>query len=374
MSSEPTDVTAAPPSRPRRRLPLIAFALAAAVAAGGSLYWRVRTQPVPALAPPPEAMSATAPGGLPAPVPPPAPGPEPSPPPPETADAAAQAPPTEAVPLPDTEESIAANPFDEALEPPSPQPAADDALAARITELELAVAALAERPGTAGTGSLALADVEGLVALAEQRLALARDVEGAAAALRVAVSRLAGAETRALRDALADDLATLHAFRDVDVAALAAELAACSRAALGYPLAGLPPAAVEAPPPATGGWHGLAAAIWRSLRGLVEIRDADEASDPLLNPAHAALARQQLAVDIAAARVAVLARDAGGLRAALAPAMEALARDFDVADPAAGATLARLRAIAEIDLQPALPSLARSAEALAALRRREAAP
>lgn len=364
------DRTAEAAPAPRRRLPLIAFALAAAVAAGGSLYWRMRTQPVPGLSPPEplaaETVAVAEPGAIDA-APSPAPEAEPVPEPlPEPATAAP--PPPAPVEMP-------------VVPPPSPSPAVAtetlqtlDALTARVAELELAVTALVDRPVPAGAAALGLIEVDGLLALASQRLALARDVDGAASALRVAITRLTGTETLALRDALADDLAALHAFRDVDVAALATEIAACARAALRYPLAGLPPVAAEAPAAAAGGWREVAGAIWHSLRSLVEIRDTAEAADPLLNPAHAALARQQLALELAAARVALLERDAAGLRAALTPAIDELAREFDTGDAAVSAALARLREIAEIDLAPPLPALTRSAEALAALRRREAAP
>lgn len=357
---------------PRRRLPLIAFALAAAVAAGGSLYWRMRTQPVPGL-PTPEPVAAETvaePGAIDA-APSPAPEAEPVPEPlPEPATAA---------PPPPAPVEMPVMPVMPVVPPPSPAMAAEtlqtlDALTARVAELELAVTALVDRPVPAGAAALGLIEVDGLLALASQRLALARDVDGAASALRVAITRLTGTETLALRDALADDLAALHAFRDVDVAALAAEIAACARAALRYPLAGLPPVAAETPAVAGGGWREVAGAIWHSLRSLVEIRDTAEAADPLLNPAHAALARQQLALELAAARVALLERDADGLRAALAPAIDELAREFDAGDAAVSAAHARLREIAEIDLAPPLPALTRSAEALAALRRREAAP
>jgi len=349
------------------------------IGAGAYLYWRMQQQPVPGFEPLPEpehALTTTgienagssgeqtladAPGaGTPGPETPSAAAPLPLPAPAETSPPPAPEPPA---------------PVPPAALPPSPAAAPDDtaALQARITELEAAVAALATRPARSGGGALILDEVAGLVALAEQRLQLARDIAGAESALRLAATRLTGADFLPLRDALADDLVALGAFRDVDVTALAAELAAMARQAPGLALARPQTLAAEAPTAPVSGWRAVLAAVWQSLRGLVEVRDAAEAADPLLNPAHAALARQQLALDLSAARVALLQRDAAGLRAALAPAIDELERHFDDADPGVRTTGARLREIADLDIAPALPSLARSVDALGLALRAEKA-
>jgi hypothetical protein len=275
-------------------------------------------------------------------------------------------PPPELAPEPTPAEPVA----EDALMPPAdiaPMGPDHEALLARIAELETTVAELAAAPPplTADASALAIAEAGDLVALAEQRLALARDVSGATAALRLAASRLASGEFPAQRRAILADLAALEAFRDVDVAALAAELASLARQAVRLPLAGPAPLAdATAPTPVTG-WRELLAAVWSALRGLVEVREADATRDPLLNPAHAALARQQLALDLTAARVAILQRDAGELRAALGPALDALRTQFDAGDAAVAAALQRLQALGTQDLAPPLPSLARSVDALA---------
>jgi uncharacterized protein HemX len=376
--TQPSADPAAEPSvasSQRRRMPLIGFALLAAIGAGAWLYWRVQQQPVPGFEPLPEpehALIAEAPDDLP------------------PADERALHPPSGSA-TPPASEATAETPVDDAPLPlpapaeeppvaaplqsiPTLQPELAAVLQARITELEAAVAALATRPAPATSGRrLVLDEVAGLAALAEQRLHLARDVAGAVSALRLAATRLTGADFMSLRDALADDLAALGAFRDVDTAALAAELATLARQAPGFALAGLRPLAAEEPAAPATGWRGVLAAVWQSLSELVEVRDSAEAADPLLNPAHAALARQQLALDLSAARVALLLRDAGGLRAALDPAIGQLEQHFDGADPAVRTALARLREIAGLDIAPALPSLARSVDAVGLAQREEKA-
>lgn len=385
--TQPPAAPAAAPvaaSSPRRRTSLIALALLAAIGAGVYQYWRMQQQPVPGFEPLPEPEHALATPDLDAANPADARPGQPSPgretPPadlPATSPVAADAPlplPAPAVETP-SPAPVLPTPTVQPERPDDPRAGVTAALQVRVTELEAAVAALAmrEAPGTSA-GQLVLDEVAGLVALAEQRLQLARDVAGAASALRLALTRLSGGEFTSLRDALVDDSAALGAFRDVDVAALAAELATLARQAPGFALAGPPPPAAEAPAAAATGWRGLLLAVWQSLRSLVEVRDAAEAADPLLNPAHAALARQQLALDLSAARIAVLLREAGGLRAALDPAITQLERHFDGGDPAVRAALTRLREIAGLDIAPALPSLARSLDALGRIQREERAP
>ncbi len=346
MSNDKT--AAAPPgtppaaARPKpaggRRSKWILAVLIVAVVGGYSIYWKQRTT-APPPAPPAELTPPPAPPQAP-PISEPAPEPLPEP------TELPQAPPPAAAALPD-------------VTPAAP------ALEARVAELEAALAALAHTPAEPAVVTLVVDEVSALVSLAEQRIALARDTNGAASALRVVASRLTGGEFLAQRRAVMADLAALESFRDVDVAALSAELADLARQASAYTIEGPAPLVPDAPATDVDGWRGLGIAVWTSLRGLVEVREADDTRDPLLNPAYAALARQQLALDLTAARIALLQRDAAGWRAALEPALAELERHFDPADPAVTACLRRLREIAALDIAPVLPSLARSVDALA---------
>jgi len=368
----PPPAKPAPATRGRTRARLIAIAALAAVTVGGYLYWKLQQS-----ARPPTVASYAAPEALIEPAPEP---PMPEAPVAESADAPVLAD-VQTAPETAVEPPIDEVPAEAAVAPTAPDVSDSDvldadtdatadtlALEARVAELEAAVAALAAAPAppTGDAATLAVAEAGDLAALADQRLRLARDVNGAMVALRLAISRLASGEFPAQRRALLADLAALEAFRDVDVAALSTELAELSRAAPGFRLAGPAPlAAATAPAPVTD-WRSLLAAIGSSLRGLVEVRDADETRDPLLDPAHAALARQQLVLDLSAARVAVLQRDAAEFRAALTSALDALATRFDPGDPAVVAALTRLRELNDVELAPALPTLARSVDALAA--------
>ena len=243
---------------------------------------------------------------------------------------------------------------------------ARSALETQLTQLGQRVDAL-PKSQDAAWAPLRLAETDALLLLARQRLDLARDVAGAAAALELAASRLAS-EAPALQAALAGDAARLKEFRDTDTAAIANELGAFSDAAAGWPVRLGAPAAAPAPAPVGEGWRGLLAALWHDLLALVEIRPAGESPDPLLQPERTALLHQQLALDLMTARIAVLARDNAARNAALQSARALLGQSFDPQHDGVRGAIQRLEALAKIDLKPALPSLEASGVALAAAR------
>ena len=241
------------------------------------------------------------------------------------------------------------------------------ALEAQLSQLEGRIAAL-PKSQDAAWAPLRLAEADALLLLAAQRLELARDVAGAASALALAAARI-GEEIPALRMALLADAGRLQQFRDADATALANELGAFADAAAGWPVRLGAPVDTAAPPPVADGWRGLLAALWHDLLGLVEIRSAGDSSpDPLLAPERTALLHQQLALELMTARIAVLARDNPARNAALQSARALLSQSFDANHDGVSGALARLEALARIDLKPALPSLEASRAALAAAR------
>lgn len=241
------------------------------------------------------------------------------------------------------------------------------ALEAQLSQLEGRIAAL-PKSQDAAWAPLRLAEADALLLLATQRLELARDVAGAAAALGLAAARL-GEELPALRSALLADAAGLQEFRDTDATALANELGAFADAAAGWPVRLGTPVEDTAPAPVADGWRGLLAALWHDLLGLVEIRAAGDGSpDPMLAPERTALLHQQLALELMTARIAVLARDNPTRNAALQSARSLLAQSFEVDHDGVRGALSRIEGLAKIDLKPALPSLEASQAALAAAR------
>lgn len=252
------------------------------------------------------------------------------------------------------------------------------AAGANRTELETRLGQLVQRLDALPTARdaawtpLQLAEIDTLLNLAEQRLVLARDLPGAAAALAVAIAR-APMDATALKEALRADFTQLKTYRDRDVAALARDFARLAEAAGEWPMrrarAMVPAtAAATAESPMPDGWRGVLAAIWRDLRSLVEIHPASDGPDPLLEPERIALVRQQLAMALTTARIAVLARDDAVRGAALQAARSLLDQSFDTQQESVAQALAWLQGDAAVPLNPALPTLDASRQALAAAK------
>jgi len=224
----------------------------------------------------------------------------------------------------------------------------------RATVLEDQVAKLADA-SREGAQALRLDEAELLLAMGEQRLRLAGDLDGARRAYALAAGVLQGVDSPAalnLRQALAQERAALDAL-DIDPAVEAlAGLDAFARA--------LPP---DDAPPAQGAPIDATAPWWeRVLARLVQVRRADEA---LAVSAHdRAAARIGLELELSLARAAAERRDARAYRAALVRADAWLPRLW----PDGGARrrdLARLRALA---LSPDMPTLGSTLQLLRAQR------
>jgi len=263
----------------------------------------------------------------------------------------------------------------------------DEALAAAAREraaLREALEALARRAGRRA-GGWRLAEAEHLVRMAALRLRLARDVEGALAAVEeadAAVRELADPALIPVREALARARAALAAVPRPDVEGMALELAALAERVESLPLA--PAYRRAAPPPAAGGgeeagaeegpaWRRALARAWQALRSLVVVRRADRPVQPLLAPDEQYFLVLNLRLKLDAARLALLEGREGAFRAALADARRWLGTYFDPEDAAVAAMDAGLARLAGARLSPPLPDLSEALERIrAALAAREA--
>lgn len=257
--------------------------------------------------------------------------------------------------------------------------------------------------GAPALPALRLARIEHQVAVADARLTLARDIDGASAALGAAGALLdpdVPAEAGYAR-VLTAAQAALAAVQQPDVAALAARWARHATAvpALAFrdshadtlPGSALPEGAAQddtsregsatpGPRPgvaedgagdaraATPAWRRLLAAVWQDLRGLIEVRRLDTAHEIALDPAQHALTKSALQMEIATLRAALHARDTTGMQAAVAFLGHLLDRYYDAQQPAVVAMRADLETLASLDLAPPLPSLQASLAGLHELR------
>lgn len=217
-----------------------------------------------------------------------------------------------------------------------------------------------------------LTEIRHLLAAASHRLTLERDVDTALAALQLAAARLGeipDPKLAGVRGQLAADLARLQeAAQGPSLAGLAQSLSDLAREAEALPLrpvrpAVAPPGPTEAEGPETASWWRRALrALLQELKSLVVISRSG-ASVALL-PKEAYFLRQNLRLQLEAARLALLLKDSQQFQASLRVCQDWLREHFDLGDPDARAALAMMEAAAAADLERAVPSVSRSLQAL----------
>jgi uncharacterized protein HemX len=264
-------------------------------------------------------------------------------------------------------------------------------LAARTAGNVAALAALGSLPGEIhGLGERlgaiearidapqrAVARVEAayLVELAQQRLALERDVRGAIALYEAAAARLATLNDASLEDAraaLARDLARLRAVPAPDVAAIGVRLAAASALVRELPMLGMIKNQFLAPGVMPSEGPGLARAWQRfstALADLVSIRRVSDASIQLVSMEEIGIRRQHLETLLLAARLAALRGDAADYATNVGAARNWLGRFFDAHDARVRALDAELADLGARLVSPQLPELKDSLRLLRGTRR-----
>ena len=217
------------------------------------------------------------------------------------------------------------------------------------------------------------AEVEHLLLVANTRLQLQGDVDGAATALRLADQRLAQMANPAyfkVRERIASELSRLEAVPRLDVQALALKLASLAEQvdalAIRTPRVGvfetqlsLQSAALELP------WYQkLWAALGDTVDGLVTVHRDEERREPLLSPDQGVFLRLNLRLQLESARVAALRGDAANFDTALGQAASWLQRYFDPQQTATAAALGHIRELRDVTLSPPLPDISGSLNAL----------
>lgn len=253
-----------------------------------------------------------------------------------------------------------------------------DALGAKIdsavkgqADLRRSVSALYEKE-TQTSVDWVLAEAEYLVLAATQRLALERDIDTAIAALRAADQRLRSADHPDLipiRDQLIKDITALEGVNRADVEGLALYLAKTIDQVDDLPTK---PIAEEITPFATvregeyaaTDWRRLGYAIWSDLVDLVEVKDADLPDSVLFDPELRYFLRQNLKLELASARLAVLRRDRANLDASVALIKRLLGSYYDGNDAGVKSIAARLDEAATLELKPQLPNISGSLDVI----------
>jgi uroporphyrin-3 C-methyltransferase len=229
-----------------------------------------------------------------------------------------------------------------------------------------------------------LAEIEQVLAIAQQQLQLAGNVRAALLALQLAEARLARNDRPQfgpVKRALARDIERLKGTPAIDLPAMSLRLDSLVAAVDGLPLAfeergERPPAAKEdAVAAERGAWSRLGAEVWSELRQLVVVRQMNAPEPPLLPPPQAYFVRENLRLRLLNARLSLLTRDEAGYREDLRAAQAWIRRYFDPRSRQTADALAQLKALAATSISFELPTIMESLDAVRAYKsRRPRAP
>jgi len=273
-----------------------------------------------------------------------------------------------------------------------------------LREMQTKLSALEQRLGESQSQQLALevlyqelsrnrdewqlAEIEQVLAIAQQQLQLAGNVRAALLALQLAESRLARTDRPQflpVRRAIARDIERLKAVPGLDLSGISLKIDGLVAAVDSLPLAfdeRTPKIADERarqpasdkegkPAPAEDGFLArFGSEVWKELRQLVVVRKVETPEPPLLPPAQAYFVRENLKLRLLSARLAVLTRDEAGYREDLRVSQAWIRRYFDTRSKSAQGVLAQLKQLsgASISFEP--PSIAESIEAMRGFRSR----
>ena len=225
-----------------------------------------------------------------------------------------------------------------------------------------------------------LAEIEQVLAIAQQQLQLSGNVRAALLALQLAENRLSRADRPQflpVRRALARDIERLKSLPTLDVPGLSLALDRLVASIDGLPLAfderaqrAAPAKDAKAAPAEEGFFTRLGGEIWKELRSLVVVRRIDSPEPPLVPPPQAYFLRENLKLRLLNARLALLTRDEAGYREDLRAAQGWIQRYFDARAKASQAALAQLKQLSSASVSFEPPSIADSLEAVRGFKSR----
>ncbi len=223
----------------------------------------------------------------------------------------------------------------------------------------------------ADAGEWLHAEAAYLLRLANQRLQLEGDVEGAAALLRTADARLVDADNPALtpvRREIANELAALDAVPQVDRTGLYLALNAQQERISGLRLSQeieerAVTSSIEQPP--TGSFQRQLARFGAELKDLVVIRHHDEALEALITPEQESYLRQSLRLVLEQSQLALLNEEQALYDASIDKAIELLNGYYDTTREETQSVIARLQELKQAQVKPELPDISASQQELA---------
>lgn len=223
-----------------------------------------------------------------------------------------------------------------------------------------------------------LAEVDYLLRIANQRLLLQRDIDTASVALSSADTRLRELADPAyleVRKSIAAELEALAAVPVIDRPGLSVQLTNAMEQVDTLKVAGSRYTPPETSPVDGSGegdasaftvsdWRELPAMIWQLVSDFFHIRHHDQPVRPMLSPEREYYLRENLRLQLGAARLALLSDDNSQYQAALSTAREWLQLYFSADDPKVGAMIDTLQELAGTDIRPVLPDISASLDLL----------
>jgi len=226
-----------------------------------------------------------------------------------------------------------------------------------------------------------LAEIEQVLAIAQQQLQLSGNVRAALLALQLAESRLSRVDRPQflpVRRALIRDIDRLKSLPALDVPGLSLALDRLVSSVDALPLAfderverpASGKAAMPAPLPEDGFFARLGGEVWKELRQLVVVRKVDTPEPPLVPPPQAWFLRENLKLRLLNARLALLTRDEAGYREDLRVAQGWIQRYFDARAKGSQSALAQLKQLSSASISFEPPSITDSLEAVRGFKAR----
>ncbi len=246
-------------------------------------------------------------------------------------------------------------------------------LATTHQDIEERLSVLAALVGRSDEGWM-LAEVEYLLGVASSQLQLRGNVETARVALQSADARLrelSDPRYRIVREQIEADLEALARLPTVDVEGISIRLDAWMDRVERLPASGTvyqPPeqtdySGVDLPDTAAD-WKQVPGLVWNLVKELFRFREHDKAVKPMLAPEREYFLRENLKLQLSAAKLALLRDNGAQYHAALRTSREWLEEHFSMEDPSTREAHERLGELIEIEVDPELPDISSSLRVL----------
>ena len=215
-----------------------------------------------------------------------------------------------------------------------------------------------------------LAEIEQVLAIAQQQLQLAGNVRAALLALQLAEGRLAKSDRPQfvpIRRALARDIERLKALPVLDVASMTSRINALVASIDALPLAFDERSEKQAAAKEVqdkGFWSRLGSEVWGEVRQLVVIRQVNSSEAPLLPPPQAYFVRENLRLRLLNARISLLSRDEAGYREDLRAAQNWIQRYFDTRNKQTADAQNQLKQLSATSISFEMPNISESLDAV----------